>query len=218
MDCSELIKKVRLVINEAADDNDVSLLSVDTRQLDDTIRDLLPRAVLFIQKNKGAASGRVNARNVAPAGICIAPDASGGGLLLLPDDFVSLVSLQLKGWQSPAHHLYAHDSREALWQQNGFTRAGCCRPACVESVPGQGGRCALLFPLPAGEGAEPLHFVYEAAFNANDGLEGYDDGMPDAVVYKCASLLYTMFERYDAANAMLSLALAACGGQIGKKQ
>ena len=114
MDCSELIKKVRLVINEAADDNDVSLLSVDTRQLDDTIRDLLPRAVLFIQKNKGAASGRVNARNVAPAGICVAPDASGGGLLLLPDDFVSLVSLQLKGWQSPAHHLYAHDSREAM--------------------------------------------------------------------------------------------------------
>lgn len=216
MDCSELIKKVRLVINEATDDSDVSLLSVDSLQFDDTIRELLPRAVSFIQKNKGV--GRVNARNVSPVAINVTADVSGGGLLQLPGDFVSLVSLQLKGWQSPVHHLHAHDSREAMWQQNGYTRAGCCRPVCVESLREQGGRCALLFPLPEGEGAEPLLFVYEAAFNADDGLEGYDEGMVDAVVYMCASLLYTMFERYDAANAMLSFALAASGGQIAKKQ
>ena len=35
MESNELLKKVKLVINEVADDSDVSLLSVDTRQLDD---------------------------------------------------------------------------------------------------------------------------------------------------------------------------------------
>ena len=218
MDSTELLRKVRIVINEAANDNDVSLLSADTRRLDDSIMELLPRAVMFIQKNKGAAAGRVNTRSVAPSDMNITANAIGGGQLPLPADFVQLVSLQLDGWQSPVCQLHAHDSREATWQRNGYTRAGCCRPVCIESFTPDGERCALLFPLPADDGAKPSHFIYEAAFNAADGLNGYDDGMVDAVVYACASLLYTMFERYDAANAMLAQALAACGGQIGKQQ
>lgn len=216
MECSELLKKVRLVINEAASDNDVSLLSVDTRRLDDSIMELLPRAVSFIQKNKGVNGGRVNTKAVDSSQLTVKADKSGGALLLLPDDFVELVSLQLDGWLSPVHHLHAHNSREALWQQNEYTRAGNCRPACVESFTPQGERCAMLFPV--GTAAKPLHFIYEAAFNATDGLSGYDEIMVDAVVYECASLLYSMFERYDAANAMLSLALACCGGGSVNKQ
>lgn len=124
MECSELLKKVRLVINEAASDNDVSLLSVDTRRLDDSIMELLPRAVSFIQKNKGVNGGRVNTKAVDSSQLTVKADKSGGALLLLPDDFVELVSLQLGGWLSPVHHLHAHNSREALWQQNEYTRAG----------------------------------------------------------------------------------------------
>jgi hypothetical protein len=218
MESNELLKKVRLVINEAADDSDVSLLSVDTRQLDDCIMELLPSAVSFIQKNKGAAAGRVNTRTLDPDDVEVKSGESGGAVLLLPHDFVELVSLQLAGWQSPVHRLYAHDSREAAWQRNEYTRAGICRPVCVEAFTPAGERCAMLFPLPDGDSAKPLHFVYEAAFNAADGLDGYDDGMADAVVYECASLLYRMFERYDAANAMLSQALTACGLQTVKQQ
>lgn len=217
MKSDELLHKVRLVINEVADDGDVSLLSVDTRSLNDSIMELLPRAVLFIQKNKGADAGRVNTREVTPATIAIVADGTGGGELPLPDDFVGLVSVQLNGWQSPVHSLHSHNSREAQWQQNEYTRAGCCRPVCIEAFSSGGGRSALLFPLPDGEGAKLKHLVYEAAFDATDGLKGYDTWMVDAVVYECASLLYTMFERYDAANAMLSLALAVCGGQTGNK-
>ena len=216
MDCSELLKKVRLVINEAENDNDVSLLSADTRLLDDSILELLPRAVSFIQKSKGASAGRVNTKTVAPSALNITVADSGGGQLLLPDDFVSLVSLQLAGWRSPVLRMHPHNSREAVWQHNEYARAGYCRPACVEGFTSSGDRCALLFPLPEGDGAKAKHLIYEAAFNAADGLNGYDDAMVDAVVYECASLLYTMFERYDAANAMLALALAACGGQAGK--
>lgn len=216
MDCSELIKKVKLVINEAGDDGDVSLLSADTRSLDDTIAELLPRAVTFIQKNKGSGGGRVNTKAAAPSALTITADGEGGGTLLLPADFVALVSLQLAGWYTPVHHLYAHDSREAAWQRNEYTRAGCHRPVCVETFMSAGERCAQLFPLPSGNAGMPVHFVYETAFNVADGLQGYDEWMVDAVVYQCASMLYTVFERYDAANSMLALALAACGSQAGK--
>jgi hypothetical protein len=86
----------------------------------------------------------------------------------------------------------------------------------VETFTSAGERCAQLFPLPSGNAGMPVHFVYETAFNAADGLQGYDEWMVDAVVYQCASMLYTVFERYDAANSMLALALAACGSQAGK--
>ena len=216
MDCSELVNKVKLVINEVGDDSDVSLLSADTRSLDDTIAELLPRAVMFVQKNKVAGAGRVNTKAAVPSLLTITADGEGGGMLPLPLDFVALVSLQLAGWQLPVCRLCAHDSREAAWQHNAFTRAGCCKPVCIETFTQGGERCAQLFPLPSGDAAKPLHFVYEAAFNAADGLQGYDEWMVDAVVYQCASMLYTVFERYDAANSMLALALAACGSQAGK--
>ena len=215
MDSDELLRKVRLVINEAANDNDVSLLSVDTRLLDDSIMELLPRAVTFIQKNKGVNAGRVNTKSVSPSSLNITADKSGGGLLVLPSDFVDLVSLQLNGWSSPVHYLYPHDSCEAHWQQNEYTRAGSCRPVCVECFSSAREKCAMLYPFVYADVAK--HFIYEAAFKVADGLDGYDVGMVDAVVYECASLLYTMFERYDAANAMLSLALACCGGKTTDK-
>ena len=218
MSVDELLKRVRLVINEAEGDSDISLLSADTRRLDDSIKELLPRAVSFIQKNKGATAGRVNTKSITPSSLNVTDNGSGGGQMVLPADFVELVSLQLAGWLSPANRLCAHNSREAVWQQNTYTRAGSSKPVCIASFAPTGERYAVLFPLPDGNGARVRHFVYEALFDAADGLNGYDSGMDDAVVYACASLLYTMFERYDAASAMLSQALAACGGQSGKQQ
>ena len=46
----------------------------------------------------------------------------------------------------------------------------------------------------------------------NEGLNRCDKYMIDAVVYACASLLYNMFERYDAAKSFMSFAMAFCNG------
>ena len=218
MSVDELLKRVRLVINEAEYDSEVTLLSVDTRRIDDCIKGLLPSAVSFIQKNKGSSGCRVNTKSVTPSSLSVTDNGSGGGQIVLPNDFVELVSLQLEGWLSPVCRLHPNDSREAAWLQNTYTRAGACRPVGIAAFTSSGARCAMLFPLPGGNGSKVRHFVYEAIFNAADGLNGYDSGMEDAVVYACASLLYTMFERYDAANAMLSQALAACGGRLVKQE
>ena len=217
IDCDELVRRVRVVVNEAADDEDVSLLSVDTRSLDDTILELLPQAVAFIQKNKGAGVGCVNARS-AKLSMHNVTLYNNGGLLVLPDDFEELVSLKLDKWQTPVCTVHAHDSREASWQQNEFTRAGYSRPVCVETFTPGGIRCLHLYPFAQNDPSTPECFIYEARFNETDGLNCHSNAIADAVVYKCASLLYTVFERYDAANSMLALALAACGGQVEKKQ
>lgn len=212
IDCDELVRRVRVVINEATDDEDVSLLSVDTRSLDDTILELLPQAVTFVQKNKGAGVGCVNAKSVKVSTLNIVSN-SGGGIMALPDDFEGLVSLKLEKWLKPVHTVHAHNSREAEWQQNEYTRAGYCNPVCVETFTPGGVRCLLLYPFVQNGPSNPETLVYEARFNKSDGLNNQSSTIADAVVYKCASLLYTVFERYDAANSMLTLALAACGGQ-----
>ena len=213
IDCDELVRRIRVVINEVIDDGDVSLLSVDTRSLNDTILGLLPQAVTFVQKNKGAGVGCVNVRSVKDAMPSVAPHLD-GGIIALPDDFEALVSIKLNKWQVPVHTVYAHDSREAVWQQNEYTRAGYCRPVCIETYTPGGVRALLLYPFVQEDPSTPERFLYEARFNEGDGLNNRGDAIVDAVVYKCASLLYTIFERYDAANSMLTLALAACGSQV----
>lgn len=210
MSCDDLVKKVRIIINEAERDDDVSLLGDDSRSLNDTITALLPQAVSFIQKNKGSSAGRVNTRNRNIPSSNIVSHTSGNPCVVLPDDFVSLVSLKLNGWIRSVHVLYPFDSSEAMWQMNEYTRAGFHNPACVEAFMPDGKRCALFFPFPQDNAIKIESFVYEACFNSLYGLEGYDEVMVDAVVYMCASLLYTMFERYDSANSLLALALTAC--------
>ena len=213
MDCNELVKQVRVVVNEAENDDDVSLLSVDTRSLDENIKSLLPKAVSFVQKNKVVASKRVNVKSVIPATLTPQVDSSGGAYIAFPNDFAALYAIKLDGWDVPVDTLIPLGAREAMRQYSKYTRAGCCKPVCVESVRPLGNGGMLLFPLPGGENPVLTLFLYEAVFNPADGLYGADEDMVTAIVYECAALLYTMFERYDAANSCHALAIAACGAK-----
>ncbi|MBQ5752198.1 MAG: hypothetical protein IIV89_05055, partial [Bacteroidaceae bacterium] len=77
------MKKVRLLVNESDDSSDVSLLSPDTRSLDDSIKELLPQAVAFVQRNKSSACRRVNTVSISTVQL-VEKDDSGGGRMLLP--------------------------------------------------------------------------------------------------------------------------------------
>ena len=128
----------------------------------------------------------------------------------LPDDFVELVCCKLDTWKRPCLTIFPARSPQADRQYNEATRAGVYKPVCVEGVMAAGYRTIELFPMPAESKVED--FFYEALFDVNDGLNRCDKNMVDAVVYACASLLYNMFERYDAANAFMSYAMALCKG------
>ena len=215
MTTDELVRRVRLLINEADEDETVSLISEDARSFDKNIKLLLPQAVSIVQGNKSPGK-RVNVRSVVPSSVAIVDKGDGSGYISLPGDFVSLVSLAVSGWERPCSVLYPMMSQQAAWQRNCHTRAGKCRPVCVEGIGADGERVAELYPLPVAALMEL--FVYEAAFNPNEGLDGYDEGMDDAVAYQCAALLYNMFEKYDAANSFLSYALALCNGSVTVKK
>ncbi len=206
---SALIEKVRLLVNEPDSDVALSALSEDTRRLDDTIKVLLHDAVAFVQHNK--ASGALNPAVYEPSADDIKNNGDGTGEILLPSDFASLLLLQMEGWERPCTIIYPAETPVAQAQRNIHTRAGSCKPVCVECLNEYGNRVVCYYSLPSA--AEPVvkSFLYEAILDEDRGLN-CDAGNPllQAVAYQCVALLYNMFERRDSANAFMSLALSWC--------
>jgi hypothetical protein len=210
----ELVKRVRVLINEAEEDKTIELLSENTCSFDKSIRALLPQAVNIVQNNC-LGRKRVNTRAMKPNRLVIVFSGTDCGYIAVPADFVSLVSIKLDCWERGCTRLYPEFSPIALWQCNVNTRARRCRPVCVEELDETGNKIIGLYPL--SDGAKLEHFVYEASFDHLDGLDGYDNGMDDAVAYQCAALLYNVFEKYDAANLFMSLSVALYNGLPVKK-
>lgn len=207
---ANLIKKVRCIINETEEDYEISVISDKVRSFDDIIKELLSQAVALVQQNKGAKGGFVNVKILTSTTGLILDNGDGTGYITLPDDFVELLYCKLNVWKRPCTIIYSSSSPQAARQYNKATRAGILKPVCVEGVNTAGNKSVELFPAPAGAKVEK--FLYEAMFNVNDGLNRCDKNMIDAVVYACASLVYNMFERYDAANSFMSYAMALCNG------
>lgn len=204
----QLKNRVRQLLNETADDGDVTLLTEDTRSLDIHIDALLPEAVLYVQMNKGLGCLNPKQTTVSDEDICDNGDCSGS--FVLPDDFVRLIALNMAGWQRPCTVVYPEDSPMGMIQMNPYSRAGCCKPVCVERRSGDGKRLLCYYSLPSGVKPEVTRFVYEAAYDAAAGLSGSEEFLHNAVVYRCAALLYNVFGRFDYANVLSAMAASYC--------
>ncbi len=202
----ELRLKVRQIINEMHDDSAVGLLSDDTRSIDEHIVALLPDAVLWIQKNKGW--GGVNIKSAEAA--TVKDNGDGTGEILLPEDFVDIVALQMQGWQRPCTLLFPSGSAVAAAQLDKYTRAGACRPVCIDSYNNRGERVVCYYSLPPDKEPKLLTLLYEARYNPDEGLAGNDEALHKAVAYQCAAMLYNVFERRDCANSLMAIAAAYC--------
>ena len=202
----ELRLKVRQIINEMYDDSAVTLLSDDTRSIDKHIAALLPDAVLWIQRNKGW--GSLNPKNAIEAKI--KDNGDGTGEIVLPEDFVKLISLKMEGWQRPCLQMFPSESAVAAAQHNHYTRAGHCRPVCVESYNGDGRVVLSYYSLPKESEPQITELLYEARYNPDEGLSGCDIALHKAVAYQCAAMLFNVFERRDCANSLMAIASAYC--------
>ena len=202
----ELIKKVRYLINETEYDSGVSLITDDIRSIDNTILELLPQAVAIVQKQSNGKL--VNVKNILPSNMALDELPDGAYAVVLPSDFVDLVSIKLNSWKTPCVEISLSGSVEARYKFGGNASAVSLRPVCVEDFTGDGEKVLKLFP--ANKSDKLSHFIYEAQFNAVYGLNTCDSCMADAVSYVCTALLYNVFERYDAAKTFMSFATALC--------
>lgn len=207
---SALVDKVRVLMNEAGDDSGVSLISDDTLLLDKHIKALLPEAVLFVQMNK--VQGTVNAKSTISVAMRVLPD--GCAEIVLPDDYVRLVSLKLSTWSASCSFTCLPGSRLESLQKNRYTRAGDSSPVCVETCDESLKNVIKAYPVSDGGANVSLeYFIYEARYNSNEGISGGDDSLVSAVAYHCAALLCNVFGKFDAANVFMGFAAAMCGGK-----
>ncbi len=202
--------KVRFLLNEANDDSDVTLLAADTRKIDDYIESLLPEAVLFVQMNSERCG--VNPKSITIAKEKITTASDGSGYFPLPDDFVRLVQLNMTGWKRPCKILYPDNSSMALAQGNFYTRAGWCKPVAVLGYTADGMKALYFYSLPIGVSPNVDSFIYEALYVPDNGLCGNDDVLHEAVAYRCAALVFNVFDKHDSAASMLSIAASLCNG------
>ena len=205
----KLIEQVLMLVNEPIPEINTTLLSEDTRHLSVTIHDLLGDAVLFVQNNK--VYGAINPKVYDVPQIAITDNGDGSGAIVVPADFVNLVELQLDGWARSCTRLEPSASPLALAQGNIYTRGGCCKPVCVDGVNNAGERVIDYYSLPKEKTPAVKKFIYEAVFEPQAGLS-CAEGNPlvPAVAYQCTSLLYNVFDRRDAAEAFMTLALSCC--------
>ena len=203
-----LVEKVRTLLNEVRDEGAVSIITDDTLLIDRYIRELLSEAVLFVQMNR--TQGAVNGKNFADCKLAVSDGEK--GVIALPEDYVRLVSLKLNNWKRPCYATAAIGSPAENAQMRRYTRAGACSPVCVEVPTAES---IQLNVYPVTENVTPMveYLIYEARYDASKGLATNSESLIQAVAYECAGLVCNVFEKYDAANAFMSLAATLCNNK-----
>lgn len=202
-----LVEKVRLLLGDASEDSGVSLITDDTLLLDKQIKSLLPEAVLLVQMNKGR--GVVNVKSTTSCNLLPDTDA-GNAVMTLPSDYVRLVSLKLTEWDTACTTTHPLGSLAHSVQRHKYMRAAKSAPVCIEGVDELNNLQLTLYPV-VGKGSTAIeYFIYEARYNAGEGISGGDEALVNAVTYQCAALLCSVFEKMEAANTFQGFAAALC--------
>ena len=197
---SEIIAKVRLIMNEAGADQILSLLNEDSIKLDVYIEGCISDAVNFISSKSKFACVNKKSKSVTDSDIKI--NADGSGYVVLPEDYVSLIAFKMKDWSRVVVSAAMEGTEVAAAQSNKYTRAGKCKPVCVLTH-NEIGRILEFYSV--GEESSVSLFLYEARYS--DGIPGGEqDPISTAVCYMCASLVYSIFENKITAEEMKAIA------------
>ena len=200
----KIVKKVRSIMNEIGEDSNYSLLDEDTIKIDEYIKSCIPDAVAMAINN--SPNRCVNPKSSTTS--TVTNNQDGTGSIELPDDFISLVAFKMNGWKRIVSKAYTLDSDEYKQQMNPATRAGKNKPVCILSYNGTGKRTLEYYSIGKQETPTVSIFVYEAAYNAVNGLNLTEsDAIYGAVCYLTASLVYSIFENPATAKEMQAVAI-----------
>lgn len=198
-----IVNKVREIMNEAAKDNlpEEGFLEEDTLSLETYIISCIPDALSLIINSSHKCVNPKNGTSLAPT-----PNSDGTGYVILPDDFVSLVTFKMQGWKRIVSQAYTTDSEIYKAQCNENTRAGVCKPVCILSVNPEGKRILEYYSV---KGSPVIElFVYEAGYNPEEGLNiSESDSLFQALCYMVASLVYSIFENQATAKEMQTISI-----------
>lgn len=193
---TEIVTKVKAILNEIGESESLTLLTEDTVKIEQYIASVLPDAVILASKLSHKC---VNKKMATSLTVTNSGDAS---VIAVPDDYISLIALKLSGWKRIVNKTLPIGSSQYRIQMNGNASAGINKPLVFQSQSSTG---EVLECYPSESAAEM--FVYEAKYDKTKGLSA-EDNVISAVCYLCASLVYEIFENPATAKQMQSVAVA----------
>lgn len=141
----------------------------------------------------------------------------GTGYIVLPEDFYSLVSYKMRGWQVAGETLIPSSDPIARVQANEFIRGNVARPVCVlsnksikervgdEIIPTQ--KDVLEFySVPKGSEQEIEEALYIPLISPLSDNTKLNEKLFIPLAYLCASMVFYIFEKPDIAQVLESKA------------
>jgi len=124
----ELVKEVRVTLDENQAESAYMESSTDNMELDEIIRAKLPDAARAIVEMCPLSLLNADALTL-PTDDQVA-NTDGSGYIVLPDDFLRLVSFKLASWNRAVTSVAEEGSSTDLMQRNVFTRGTPLKPVC----------------------------------------------------------------------------------------
>ena len=196
MTVSEITAKVRAIMNEAGEDDNLHLISDDTIKLNEYIESVLSEAVNLV-----LLSAPMQYINVFSATAPVS-NQDGIGIIILPADFLRLASIKFIEWKRGVNIVYPVGSEFYKIQRNPVTRSGINKPACAFA---HNKLNPVIECYPSGT-MEYFYYVKSALTTANKGVELFKDTLTPSVCYMCASLVYYIFENSNTGDRMKAIA------------
>ena len=202
----ELTDMVLVRMNEFPGDTGISFEGSDRVKAATLVKSLLTEAYRAVSKVVPIDWLPVKQLPTTYDTYLIADPVHGTGYIVLPDDYMELHTLRLKGWFTSLHTTIASTSDEAKLQQNIYVRGSVTRPKGVldkKTINNVVKNILYYYSLPIGT---TNHVVEEALYiplvditaMQDSNTVGLDARMIPAICYMAASLAYGVLEKADA--------------------
>lgn len=195
MTIAGIVDKVRIIMNEAGEEDSLHLLSEDTVKLTEYIKSVIPDAIDMVTMVAPLRCINTSQMPISSTGLCVS--------LALPNGFLRLASLKFKEWKRAVSYVFSCNSEMYKIQHNPVTTAGVNKPCCVFAYDQMN---PVIECFPPGV-LEYFHYVKSAVSESENGISAAKEELYPAICYMCASLVYTIFENPNTAEKMKTIAI-----------
>lgn len=127
----ELVKEIRITIDENRTENSYLKSETNNMELDEIIRSKLLDAVRAVSEEAPVSMLDAMPMDIPAAAQYMQTD--GSGYVVLPPDFLRLVYFKMYSWRTGVYEAVDESSDVAMMQLNLFTRGTPLKPVCVFS-------------------------------------------------------------------------------------
>lgn len=190
----ELIKEVRIALDENASQTEYIKTNADNLELDDIIKAKLPEAARDVTETADVELLEPETMKTELT------RTDGGGKLSVPEDFLRLVSLKMKEWNRSVTVVAGEGSDIELMQRNKYTRGTAMKPVCVMAFDASGKKVIEFF----GAGSAIDWALYMPIPVVENGYLPISRLLRQAIVRRTAGLVLVSRGEVDKAAAFLN--------------